>query len=300
MVVCALAGRSKGRTWYWCALLGLLSLLGLLIANGLPARRRSADNRECPGDPTIRLIVQSASASCQRLGEIQVEVKDIADIPKQFAIEAPIHEFDLSFAAETLSSRAAALGANAVEHVSFLRVMPNYWSLKPTHRIIAHGTAVSMSPEEHAQTASNAVIFWRDKEAQDPERELHGYLARSGVTTLLLSCINLSSLLADVHHLADLSPLDFFVCWMIADGILLLTRRTSNMLRVDGWSMMALGTLRFVYGQGHYSPINNVAICISGLWSLECYRKYGQYLAIYQTIRRQVAQMQSKITPVGH
>jgi hypothetical protein len=68
-------------------------------------------------------------------------VKAIATIPRNHPIDAPVHEFDFTSAADMLHRQAALRGANAVEQVEFLRIEPSFWTLQPTHRIIAHHPA---------------------------------------------------------------------------------------------------------------------------------------------------------------
>lgn len=291
MIVCAYIGYAKGRHWYWFLLFGLLSILGLLIASNLPVRKRKDDEFDHSIDCQVKLFVQPAPDTCQRLGAVTVEERTIADQPERLPIHAPMHEFDLSVAAAALRLKAATLGANAVERVEFLRKKPNYWSFQPVHRIIARGTAVVLPQEIHQRSSSNAEEFWRGKEAVDPERELHDYLIRSGVSTLFLA--GLSGILAItgwLEHPTSFSPLDLLIIWLVIEAILLFIRQVPGMLLIDGITLLLFGILQLTL---HDRYIQGIALIASGGWSLLSYANYGRYLAQYRAVRQEFERIAS-------
>jgi len=259
--VCAVVGNAKGHRWFIFALLGFLSMFGILIALLIPPVQKTSDIQPALRKLAVRvrLTWRDVSFPDHSVGEIEAEVVRCAD---RSGSPPPL----LEDASAALQLKAASIGANAVARVEFFRSPPKFWSFAPCHRLKIRGIAYKVSDDQLAQVPSDAEDIQHVAEMQDPREMLSQAVTSVGVISIVFACLNagavffLTQIGAEraLRLSAGAYVLDFV---LLLFGILLLRVRTSGMILTAGITIIVLGALTLIVS----SIVFGVVFLLSGI-----------------------------------
>lgn len=172
ILICALLGVQKGRSWFWFAPLGLLSFLGVLIANSMRSNRSVESVTDLfVGVPAWRLpvlraasrvkVVEGAIDGSQVLGRIEVDLFE----PLPGRASTPP---DFMLAVDALRVRAAELGANVVHGAVCVRTDELPWSGEPQTVYRLSGAAMSAQPIAYRAVQGDVTAITPDSYIGEP------------------------------------------------------------------------------------------------------------------------------------
>jgi len=295
IAVCLWLGRARGRRWYWFALLGLLSIVGIIIALFIPPVEVQVSVPEELREKAsrVKLIWGKGPSFHHAIGPIEAEVSQPAS---GYDKAGP----DISLVSLALQAKAAAAGANAVLEVEYFRRKPRPWSVGAGPALKARGIAASLGEEEYGRAVSNAEEIGRGLDVEDPQEALSRGLRKAGIWTIVWGALNLAFVLP---VLADLKPGEglpvillgiLLLCaWMLILGVWLLRVHKPIMLIPDGITLCAIGAVNLLL----FGVV--VLGILQIIWGVESIRSYGQVVRQIEAYKELRAEIDKKISAAG-